>query len=294
MNHELKLTRETPVIIQGITGHQGRIHSLAMKQFGSNIVAGVSPGKTGISEDGTPVLETVQECVQEFGAEASVIFVPAPHAKEAAFEALEAGIRTLVMVSEHVPPLDTVRIAQYARSLGATFIGPNSPGIAIPGTIKLGIMPNSIFMAGPVGVVSRSGTLTYEVVQSLTDAGIGQALCIGIGGDAVTGTGMVEALQMCESLDGIKGVVLIGEIGGAAEEMAADYIEKEMSIPVVSFVAGMTAPAGKRMGHAGAIISRGTGRAEDKVKRLSEAGVDVATRISVIPKLISSAIKATK
>ena len=294
MKHELRLTKETPVIVQGITGHQGRIHSLAMKQFGSNIVAGVSPGKAGMWDDGTPVMETVQECVREFGAEASVLFVPAPHAKEAAFEALEAGIRTLVMVSEHVPPLDTVRIAQYARSCGATFIGPNSPGIAIPGTIKLGIMPNSIFMAGPVGVVSRSGTLTYEVVQSLTDAGIGQALCIGIGGDAVNGTGMVEALQMCESLDGIRGIVLIGEIGGAAEETAADYIGKEMSMPVVSFVAGMTAPAGKRMGHAGAIISRGTGRAEDKVKRLSEAGVDVATRISVIPKLISAAIKATK
>ena len=294
MKNELTLTKETPVIVQGITGHQGRIHSAAMKQFGSNIVAGVSPGKAGALNDGTPVLETVQECVRKFGAEASVIFVPAPHALEAAFEALEAGIRTLVMVTEHLPPLDTVRIAQYARSLGATIIGPNSPGIAIPGTIKLGIMPNSIFMAGPVGVVSRSGTLTYEVVQSLTDAGTGQALCIGIGGDAVTGTSMVEALMMCENRDDVKGIVLIGEIGGAAEEMAAEYIQKEMSMPVVSFVAGMTAPAGKRMGHAGAIISRGTGLAEDKVKRLSEAGVEVATRISSIPKLISAAIRAVK
>jgi succinyl-CoA synthetase alpha subunit len=287
----LNVGRGTPVIVQGITGHQGRIHTAAMKQFGTNIVAGVSPGREGELDDGTPVTETVQECVHRFGAEASVIFVPAPHAKDAAFEALEAGIRTLVMVTEHVPPLDTVRIAQYARSMGATLIGPNSPGIAIPGMIKLGIMPNSIFTPGPVGVVSRSGTLTYEVVQSLTDAGIGQALCVGIGGDPVTGTNMVDALKMCEGREEISGIVLIGEIGGAAEEMAADYIEESITIPVVSFVAGMTAPAGKRMGHAGAIISRGTGLAENKVKRLSEAGADVATRISVIPKLISAAMR---
>ncbi|MGD0817542.1 MAG: succinate--CoA ligase subunit alpha [Methanomassiliicoccales archaeon] len=292
--NELRLGRETPVIVQGITGHQGRIHSAAMRQFGTNIVAGVSPGKEGQMDDGTPVFETVQECVQKCGAEASVIFVPAPHAKNAAFEALEAGIRTLVMVTEHVPPLDTVRIAQYARAMGATLIGPNSPGITIPGMIKLGIMPNSIFTPGPVGVVSRSGTLTYEVVQSLTDAGIGQAICIGIGGDGVTGTSMVEALKICEMRDNVKGIVLIGEIGGAAEEMAAEYIQERMTMPVVSFVAGMTAPAGKRMGHAGAIISRGTGLAENKVKRLSEAGVDVATRISVISKLISTALKSTK
>lgn len=294
MRLEPILSNGTPVIVQGITGHQGRIHSAAMKQFGSNIVAGVSPGRAGNLDDGTPVLETVHECVRRFGAEASVIFVPAPHAKEAAFEAIEAGVRTIVMVTEHVPPLDTVRIAQYARSRGARVIGPNSPGIAIPGTIKLGIMPNSIFKEGPVGVVSRSGTLTYEVVQSLTDAGMGQALCIGIGGDSVTGTSMVDALRMCEEMDAVKGIVLIGEIGGAAEEMAAEYVQQSMTLPVVSFVAGMTAPAGKRMGHAGAIISRGTGMAEDKVKRLSEAGVDVATRISVIPKLISAAIKAAK
>ena len=292
--NEMKLNKGTPVIVQGITGHQGKIHSAAMKEFGTNIVAGVSPGKEGRLDDGTPILETVQECVHRFGAEASVIFVPAPHAKEAAFEALEAGIKTLVMVTEHVPPLDTVRIAQYARSMGATLIGPNSPGFAIPNEIKLGIMPNSIFMPGPIGVVSRSGTLTYEVVQSLTDAGIGQALCIGIGGDAVTGTNMVEALKMCESRNDVKGLVLIGEIGGAAEEMAAEYIQERITMPVVSFVAGMTAPAGKRMGHAGAIISRGTGLAESKVKRLSEAGVDVATRISVIPKLISTAIRASR
>lgn len=287
----LEVGKGTPVIVQGITGHQGRIHTAAMKHFGTNIVAGVSPGRVGELDDGTPVTETVQECVRRFGAEASVIFVPATHAKDAAFEALEAGIRTLVMVTEHVPPLDTVRIAQYARSMGATLIGPNSPGIAIPGVVKLGIMPNSIFLPGPVGVVSRSGTLTYEVVQSLTDAGIGQALCIGIGGDPVTGTNMVRALRMCEDRSEIKGIVLIGEIGGAAEEMAAEYIEESVDVPVVSFVAGMTAPAGKRMGHAGAIISRGTGLAENKVKRLSEAGADVATRISVIPKLISAAMK---
>ncbi len=294
MRYDLTLTLGLPVIVQGITGHQGKIHTTAMKQFGTNIVAGVSPGRAGTLDDGTPVRDTVHECVREFGAEASVIFVPAPHAKEAAFEAIEGGIKTIVMVTEHVPPLDTVRIAQYARSMGVTVIGPNSPGIAIPGTIKLGIMPNSIFMAGPVGVVSRSGTLTYEVVQSLTDAGIGQALCIGIGGDAVTGTSMVDALRMCKEKQDVKGIVLIGEIGGASEEMAADFILKNLSMPVVSFVAGMTAPAGKRMGHAGAIISRGTGLAEDKVRRLSEAGVDVATRISVIPKLIAAAIKSTE
>jgi succinyl-CoA synthetase alpha subunit len=291
---ELLLCKDTPVIVQGITGHQGRIHSVAMKQFGTNIVAGVSPGKGGQLMDGIPVLETVHECVQRFGAEASVIFVPAPHALDAAFEALEAGIKTLVVVTEHVPPLDTIRMAHYARSLGATLIGPNSPGIAIPGTFKLGIMPNSIFLPGPIGVVSRSGTLTYEVVQSLTDAGIGQALCIGIGGDAVTGTNMVEALRLCESQNDVKGIVLIGEIGGAAEEMAAEYIQDNMTLPVVSFVAGMTAPAGKRMGHAGAIISRGTGLAENKVKRLSEAGVNVATRISAIPMLISAVVKSSR
>jgi succinyl-CoA synthetase alpha subunit len=290
--NEMKLGKETKVVVQGITGHQGRIHALAMKEFGTNIVAGVSHGRDWKLDDGTPVFETVHECVRTTGAEASVMFVPAPHAKEAAFEAIEAGIRTLVMVTEHVPPLDTVRISQYARSMGTTVIGPNSPGIAIPGKIKLGIMPNSIFTPGPVAVVSRSGTLTYEVVQSLTDAGIGQAFCIGIGGDAVTGTNMVEALKMCQSRSDVEGIVLIGEIGGAAEEMAAEYIEESITMPVVSFVAGMTAPAGKRMGHAGAIISRGTGSAEDKVRRLSAAGVDVATRISVIPKLISTALKS--
>jgi succinyl-CoA synthetase alpha subunit len=265
-----------------------------MRQFGTNVVAGVSPGKEGIMNDGTPVYGTVHECVQRFGAEVSVIFVPAPHAKDAALEALDAGIKTLVMVTEHLPPLDTVRISQYARMTGATLIGPNSPGVAIPDVIKLGIMPNSIFLPGSVGVVSRSGTLTYEVVQSLTDADIGQAICIGIGGDAVSGTSMVEALKMCEARDDVRGVVLIGEIGGAGEEMAAKYIKEKFSMPVVSFIAGMTAPAGKRMGHAGAIISRGTGSAESKVKRLSEAGVDVAARISVIPKLISTAMQSSK
>jgi succinyl-CoA synthetase alpha subunit len=294
MECALKLTKDTPVIIQGITGHQGRIHHLAMRQFGTNIVAGVSPGKAGILEEGTPVLDTVHECVRKFGAEASVIFVPASNAKEAAFEAIEAGIMTLVMVTEHVPPLDTVRISQYARSYGATFIGPNSPGLAIPGVIKMGIMPNAIFKEGPVGVISRSGTLTYEVVQSLTDAGIGQGLCIGIGGDAVTGTNMVDALRMCEKRESVRGIVLIGEIGGAAEEMAAEYIQDKVALPVVSYVAGMTAPAGKRMGHAGAIVSRGMGLAEGKVRRLSDAGVNVATRISAIPKLIAAGINATK
>ncbi|WP_019177398.1 succinate--CoA ligase subunit alpha [Methanomassiliicoccus luminyensis] len=276
------------IIVQGITGRQGRYHTRAMLDFGTDIVAGVAPGKGGQEVEGVPVMDSVREAVEITGATASVMFVPAPAAKDSALEALENGIRLLVIITEHVPVHDAMDIVQFARLKGARVIGPNCPGIASPGRAKLGIMPNSIFMEGSVGVVSRSGTLTYEVVSSLTAAGIGQSTCIGIGGDPVTGTSFLDALDLFEEDELTHQIVLIGEIGGTAEEDAAERIRRGRK-PVVAYVAGRSAPPGKRMGHAGAIISRGKGTAQSKIEALEKAGALVAKVSSDIPGLVRKA-----
>ncbi|MBI0583547.1 MAG: succinate--CoA ligase subunit alpha [Methanomassiliicoccus sp.] len=276
------------VIVQGMTGHQGRVHTRAMLDFGTRVVAGVTPGRGGEEVEGVPVVETVSEAVAAYGADVSVMFVPSAAAKDAALEALDAGIGTLVMVTEHVPVHDAMIVVQYARLKGARVIGPNSPGIAVPGRSKAGIMPNQIFLPGPVGVVSRSGTLTYEVVSSLTEAGLGQSTCLGIGGDPVVGTSFVDALRLFEADKDTDAVVLIGEIGGAAEEVAADHIRDRMSKPVVAYIAGRTAPPGRKMGHAGAIVQGGRGTAASKIAALEEAEAHIARAPSQIPSLVSS------
>lgn len=276
----------TKVIIQGITGHQGRFHTKAMQEFGTSIVGGVTPGKGGERVEGVLVHDSVREALEVEEATASVIFVPAAAAKDSALEALEAGIGVVVLVTEHVPIHDAMVIVQFARLKGAVVIGPNCPGIAVPGRTKLGIMPNQIFKEGSVGVVSRSGTLTYEVVSSLSDAGLGQSTCLGIGGDPIVGISFVDALRQFEEDDRTDEIVLIGEIGGSAEEEAAEFIRAHMGKPVVAYIAGRTAPVGKRMGHAGAIVSRGKGTAKSKIEALELAGASVAIRPSEIPALI--------
>ncbi len=277
---------QTRVIVQGITGHQGRYHTRAMQEFGTSIVAGVTPGKGGERVEGVPVHNSVREALEAEEATASVIFVPAAAAKDSALEALDAGIEVVVLVTEHVPVHDAMAIVQFARLKGAVVIGPNCPGLAVPGRTKLGIMPNQIFKEGSVGVVSRSGTLTYEVVSSLSDADLGQSTCLGIGGDPIVGTSFVDALKQFEEDDRTDEVVLIGEIGGSAEEEAAEFIRTRMGKPVVAYIAGRTAPVGKRMGHAGAIVSRGKGTAKSKIEALELAGASVAFRSSEIPSLV--------
>lgn len=280
------LDGNTRLIVQGITGHQGQFHTMAMKEFGTNVVAGVTPGKGGTEVHGVAVYETMREAVDRHGGNASIVFVPAPFAMDAAIEAIEAGVNLLVIVTERIPVHDALDLVAHARTKGVTVVGPNCPGIASPTKrAKAGIMPNHIFAPGHWGVVSRSGTLTYEIVNEMTRAGYGQTTCIGIGGDPVNGTNMVEALRLLEDDPETQGIVLVGEIGGTAEEesaMAAGRMRK----PVVAYVAGRTAPAGKRMGHAGAIIDRGMGTAESKVNAFAEAGVPVANYPREIPELI--------
>lgn len=276
----------TRVVVQGITGHQGRYHSRAMREFGTKIVAGVTPGKGGMEIDGVPVFETMREAVYETGANASVVFVPARFAKDAVLESIDSGIETVVVITERIPVHDSIEMIEYARLNGTRIIGPNCPGITSPGICKIGIMPNHIFTPGKTGVVSRSGTLTYEVVNALTQAGIGQSTCLGIGGDPVIGTTFIDALELFESDPQTERIVLIGEIGGTAEEEAAQFIKEHVRKPVFAYIAGRTAPPGKRMGHAGAIISQGRGTAESKLKALENAGVPVADIPERIPELI--------
>lgn len=265
----------TRVIVQGITGHQGMFHTKAMLDFGTRVVAGVTPGKAGTRVHDLPVYDSVVEARDAHGADASLLFVPAPYAKDAAVEAIEAGVPLLVIVTERIPFHDTLDIVTYARAQGTRVLGPNCPGIATPGKAKMGIMPNQLFRPGDVGVVSRSGTLTYEIVEAITRADMGQTTVVGIGGDPIIGTSMVEALRLLDADESTKQVVLVGEIGGTAEEEAAAYA-RTMDKPVLAYVAGRTAPADKRMGHAGAIITRGMGTAASKVKAFEEAGVKVA------------------
>lgn len=267
--------RNTKVIVQGITGSHGSFHARQMLAYGTKIVGGVTPGKGGQTCEGVPVFNTMREAVQATGANASVIYVPAQFAKDAVVEAADSGIRIIVCITEGIPILDMVRVKKYLKNNGARLIGPNCPGIITPEAAKVGIMPGYIHKPGVVGVVSRSGTLTYEAVWQMTARGIGQSTVIGIGGDPILGTNFIDCLELFEEDPATEAVVLIGEIGGNAEEKAAEFVKKKMKKPVIAFIAGRTAPKGKRMGHAGAIISGGMGRAPEKMKALRAAGVTV-------------------
>jgi len=265
----------TRVVVQGITGREGTFHTRQMLRYGTAVVGGVTPGKGGQTAEGVPVFNSVQEAVEREGANAACIFVPPPFAADAVMEAACAGIAVTVCITEGIPTLDMVRATSYLRTYETVLIGPNCPGIISPGKTKVGIMPGPIHRPGTVGVISRSGTLTYEVVDQLTRAGLGQSTCIGIGGDPLIGTSFIDHLERFQSDPDTEAVVLIGEIGGTAEEDAARYVRDAFDKPVLAFVAGRTAPPGKRMGHAGAIISGGKGRAEDKIAALESAGITV-------------------
>ena len=280
--------KNTHAIVQGITGTQGSFHTKLMLEYGTKIVAGVTPGKGGNQIHGTPVYDTVEAAIEKHPANASIIFVPAPFAAEAALEALENGIKTIIVITEHIPIKDAVNVMAYAKQVKATIIGPNTPGIITPMECKLGIMPAHIFEPGGIGIVSRSGTLTYEIAASLTKSNLGQSTCLGLGGDPITGLNFIDILKTFEKDPETKAVVLIGEIGGNLEELAAEYIEKQRyPKPVVAFIAGRSAPPGKRMGHAGAIIMGKAGTAETKIEALRSAGVKVAEKPSDVARLLA-------
>ncbi|MGY5853156.1 MAG: succinate--CoA ligase subunit alpha [Candidatus Thorarchaeota archaeon] len=279
--------KDTKVIIQGITGGQGTFHSAAMLEYGTKIVAGVTPGKGGQEVNGIPVVDSVIEAKRVYNATASIIFVPAPFAGDAALEAIAADLNPVVVITEHVPVQDEIRVIDAAKRKGITVIGPNTPGIITPGAKqKLGIMPGHVFSDGKVGLMSRSGTLTYEIAAGMTNAGIGISTAIGLGGDPCVGLTTIEAVKLFEQDKDTKALVLVGEIGGDAEERAAAYIKDNVDIPAIAFIAGRTAPPGKRMGHAGAIISGSSGTAAAKIKAFNDAGISVAEKPSDIAKLL--------
>ncbi len=267
------VNKDTRVVTQGITGATGQLHTRACKEYGTQMVAGVTPGRGGTDFEGIPVFNTVAESVATTGANASVIYVPPPFAADAILEAVEAQLPLVICITEGIPILDMLRVKHYMVGKASRLIGPNCPGVITPGECKIGIMPGYIHKAGNIGVVSRSGTLTYEAVHQLTQLGIGQSSCVGIGGDPVNGTGFVDVLRLFQDDSQTAGVVLIGEIGGSAEEEAAAFIKAEMTKPVAAFIAGQTAPKGKRMGHAGAIIAGGSGTAAEKIRAFEKAGV---------------------
>jgi len=267
---------ETRVVVQGLTGKEGRFHAEKCREYGTQIVAGVTPGKAGQNVDGVPVFNTVLGAVKETSANASLVFVPPPFAADAVLEAADAGVEVVVCITEGIPARDMVRVQRILQGLPTRMIGGNCPGIITPGECKLGIMPGHISIPGPIGVVSRSGTLTYEAVGQLTGLGLGQSTCLGIGGDALPGTNFIDCLEAFEEDSHTEGIVMIGEIGGSAEEEAAEFVNDFVSKPVVAFIAGQTAPPGRRMGHAGAIISGGKGTAADKIAALKAAGIAVA------------------
>ncbi len=281
----------TKVVVQGITGKEGTFHTRQMLAYGTNIVAGVTPGKGGQTVEGIPVLNRIRDAVDRYGANASCIFVPPPFASDAIFEAADAGIHVIVCITEGIPTLDMVKTAHFIGKRGSFLIGPNTPGIISPGKTKVGIMPGHIHKRGGVGVISRSGTLTYEVVDQLTRVGLGQSTCIGIGGDPIVGTSFIDHLRWFKEDGETKGAVLIGEIGGTAEEEAAEYIEEEFDKPVLAFIAGQTAPPGRRMGHAGAIISGGKGKAEDKINSLKSHGITVVLNLGQLGQMALEVFK---
>ncbi|MCG2874633.1 MAG: succinate--CoA ligase subunit alpha [Acidilobus sp.] len=283
----------TRVIVQGITGKEGSFHTKLMLQYGTKVVAGVTPGKGGSTVEGVPVYDTMAEAVKEHPeANTSIIFVPAKFASDAVYEAVDSGMKVIVVITEHIPVHDAMAFVNYAKEKGSVIIGPNCPGIITPGKTKVGIMPGHVFTPGPVGIMSRSGTLTYEIGYFLTKAGLGQSTVIGVGGDPVTGLTFPEVIEMFERDPQTKAVVMIGEIGGDAEERVARMVkEGRIKKPVVAFVAGRTAPEGKRMGHAGAIIMLGTGAYKDKVAALEDAGIRVARTPYEVPKLVKEALE---
>ncbi|MEM1540648.1 MAG: succinate--CoA ligase subunit alpha [Candidatus Bathyarchaeia archaeon] len=284
--------KNTKAIVQGITGVQGSFHTKLMLEYGTQIVAGVTPGKGGARVHNVPVYDTIEEALEYHQADASIIFVPAPFAADAALEALENGIKTVIIITEHIPIKDTINVLAYAKQVNATIIGPNTPGIITPGECKLGIMPAHIFKPGNIGMVSRSGTLTYEIAASLTKKQMGQSTCIGLGGDPIVGLNFIDVLKLFEKDPQTEGIALIGEIGGNLEELAAEYIAKEKyPKPVAAFIAGRSAPSGKRMGHAGAIIMGKAGTAESKIEAFRKAGVEVAEKPGEVATLLEKLIK---
>ncbi len=285
------LNKDSKLVVQGMTGRDGAFHTEKMREYGTNVVAGVSPGKEGTNVDGIPVFNTVANAVRATGADTSIIFVPAAFAADAIAEASEAGIKLVIAITEGIPTLDVIRVTPILEKNGTKMIGPNCPGLISPGQSLAGILPTSIFTPGNVGLISRSGTLTYEMVNQLTTNGIGQSTCIGIGGDPVIGLHYKELLTLFEADKETKAIVLCGEIGGDAEEQAAAFIKENVTKPVVAFIAGQSAPPGKRMGHAGALITSGSGTASEKIKAFEAAGVKVAKEPIEIPKLIKEALK---
>lgn len=285
------VNKDTKVIVQGITGRSGRFHTEQCAAYGTQIVAGSVPGRGGSDVNGIPVFDTVAEGVAATDADTSLIFVPAHfNAADSIMEAADAGVELIVCISEHIPVLDMVRAKAFLQDKPTRLIGPNCPGIITPGECKIGVMPEFAYTAGNVGIVSRSGTLTYEAAFRLKRLGIGQSTCVGIGGDPVIGTNFVDVLKLFEADDDTHAVVLIGEIGGTAEETAAEFVKNEMTKPVVGFIAGQTAPPGKRMGHAGAIISGGQGTASDKIRALKDAGIAVADSLATIEETVAEAL----
>ncbi len=282
--------RNTRVIVQGLTGATGQFHAKACREYGTQVVGGVTPGKGGTDFEGFPIFDTVEQAVKATGADCSLIFVPPPFAADAIMEAADAGMPLAICITEGVPTLDMVKTMQFLKSRKTRLIGPNCPGLITPGQAKIGIMPGYIHKPGTVGVMSRSGTLTYEAVHQLTQLGIGQSTCVGIGGDPIIGTGFIDVLRLYQDDPGTEGIILIGEIGGSAEEEAAAFIKEHVTKPVTVFIAGQTAPKGKRMGHAGAIIAGSAGTAADKMKAFEAAGAKVVKSAADLGKTMAASL----
>ena len=285
------VNKDTRLIVQGFTGSQGTLHSQQAIEYGTNIVGGVTPGKGGQIHLDRPVFDSVDEAVSKVEPNASIIFVPAKFCKSSILEAANAGIKLIICITEGVPTLDMLYVKKKIDELGVRLIGPNCPGVITPGEAKLGIMPGSIHMPGSIGIISRSGTLTYEAVKQTTDLGLGQSSCVGIGGDPIPGSSFIDMLKLFQEDDQTKAIVMVGEIGGTAEESAAEYIKNNVTKPVISYIAGQTAPSGKRMGHAGAIIAGGKGTAEEKIKKLKECGVHVADNLVSIGSKVAEVLE---